>query len=79
MSDAIHGVSCGATETWSLEEVRIVIWAKHFPSLNVLPVDGGVCLFCDECSMSKFGAETSKMVERTSIIELVGSALKGRM
>lgn len=68
-----------ATESWSLEEVRIVIWAKHFPTRNVLPVDGVVCLFCDECSMSKFGAETSKMVERTSIIELVGSALKGWM
>lgn len=68
-----------ATETWSLEEVRIVIWAKHFPSRNVLPVDGGVCLLCDDCSMSKFGVETSKMVERTYVIELVGSALKGRM
>lgn len=59
-----------ATETWSVEEVRIVIWAKHFPSRNLLPVDGGVCVFCDECSMSEFGAETWKMVE------LVGSALK---
>ena len=68
-----------ATEACSLEEVRIVICTKHFPSRNLLPVDGGVCLFCDECSMSKFVAETSKMVERTSITELVGSALKGRM
>ena len=68
-----------ATETWSREEVRIVICANHFPSRNLLPVDGGVCLFCDECTMSKFGAETSKMVDRTSTIELVGSALKGRI
>jgi hypothetical protein len=77
MSDAIHGVRwCAvATETWSHKEVRIVIWAKHFPSRNLLPVDGGVCLFSDEC-MSKFGAETTKMVERTSIVELVGSALR---
>jgi hypothetical protein len=44
-----------ATETWSHEEVCIVIWAIHVPSRNLLPFDGDV-LYCDDC-MSKFGVD----------------------
>ena len=42
--------------------------AETLPPRNVVPVDGSVCWFCDECSMSENGAETSKMVWRTSIM-----------
>jgi hypothetical protein len=64
-----------ATETWSHEEVLIVIWAKHFPSRNLLPFDGGVCLFCDEC-MPKFGADCENGRTNVHIFKLVGSALR---